>query len=51
MLSVMEVGVAGWACRHTLRWQPARSRRWAVEVHVFTRACIHDNIPCRRLPK
>ena len=25
-----------WRGRHTLRCQPARSRRWAVEVRVFT---------------
>jgi len=30
--------------RNTLRCEPARSRRWAVEVRVFTHA--HDNIPC-----
>jgi len=48
-VSVTEVGVAGWAwSTHYGVSQTVANGRGA---RVYNCTCVHDNIPCRRLPK
>jgi len=49
--SVTEVGAlsaAGWVWSGRGQHKLVASGRGA---HVYTCTCVHDNIPCRRLPK
>jgi len=54
-----------WRCRWRCRWTWSK-RAWSTHAtvsaiqeqtlsgrgaHVYTCTCVHDNIPCRRLPK